>query len=59
MDKLIQQFGEQHGVGFVLVLGRIGPLFLLAPLFSSKMIPTRARVIAAVARGVGLAPPAD
>jgi flagellar biosynthetic protein FliR len=56
MNALIQKFGEQHGVGFVLVLARVGPLFLLAPLFSSKMIPTRARVIAAVAIAIGLSP---
>jgi flagellar biosynthesis protein FliR len=56
MNALIQQFGEQHGVGFVLTLARIGPLFLLAPLFSSKMIPARARVIAAVAIAIGLSP---
>jgi flagellar biosynthesis protein FliR len=54
--KLLSAFGEQQVAGFVLVLGRISPLFLLAPLFSSKMLPTRARSIVAVALAVGIAP---
>ena len=41
---------------YVLVLCRIGPLFLLAPVFSSRMIPARAKLIAAVAITVALAP---
>ena len=40
----------------MLVLGRISPLFLLAPLFSSRLIPVRARAIAAVGLAVGMAP---
>ena len=38
------------------MLARIGPLFVVAPLFSSKMIPVRARGVAAVALAVGLSP---
>jgi flagellar biosynthesis protein FliR len=49
-------FGEQEVVGFFLVLGRVSPLFLLAPLFSSKLVPARARSIVAVALAVGIAP---
>ena len=56
MNGLIEQFGEQHTAGFVLTLGRIGPLFVLAPLFSSKLIPTRAKMIVAMALAVGLYP---
>jgi flagellar biosynthetic protein FliR len=56
VNRLIEQFGEQHTAGFVLTLGRIGPLFVLAPLFSSKLIPTRAKVIVAMALAVGLYP---
>jgi flagellar biosynthetic protein FliR len=55
-DELIAQFGEQQVAGFLLVLGRIGPLFLLAPLFSSRMMPARAKSVAAVALAVGIAP---
>ena len=56
MNRLIEQFGEQHTAGFVLTLGRIGPLFVIAPLFSSKLIPTRAKMIVALALAVGLYP---
>jgi flagellar biosynthetic protein FliR len=38
------------------VLARIGPLFVVAPLFSSRMIPMRAKGVAAVALAVGLSP---
>jgi flagellar biosynthetic protein FliR len=54
VNPLIQQIGEQHVVTFFLVLARISPLFIVAPLFSSKMIPLRARGIAAVALAVGM-----
>jgi flagellar biosynthetic protein FliR len=48
--------GEQQVVGFFAVLARISPLFVLAPLFSSKSIPTRVRGIVAVALAIGLTP---
>ena len=56
MDLLLQQFGEQSLVGFILVLARVSPLFVLAPLFSSRLIPARVRGIVAVALAVGLSP---
>ncbi|MEX2196732.1 MAG: flagellar biosynthetic protein FliR [Thermoleophilaceae bacterium] len=56
MNDLLAQFSESQVAGFLLVLARISPLFLLAPLFSSKMFPPRARGIAAVAITVGIAP---
>ncbi|MDP8943220.1 MAG: flagellar biosynthetic protein FliR [Actinomycetota bacterium] len=56
MNALLRQFSEQEVAGFMLVLGRVAPLFLLAPLFSARMFPARARGIAAVALAVGLAP---
>jgi flagellar biosynthesis protein FliR len=49
-------FGEEQVIGFFLVLGRVSPLFLLAPLFSSKLLPARARGIVAVALAIGIAP---
>jgi flagellar biosynthesis protein FliR len=55
-DQLLSAFGENQVAGFMLVLGRISPLFLLAPLFSSKMMPARAKSVAAVALAIGLAP---
>jgi flagellar biosynthetic protein FliR len=54
--QLISEFGEQRVLAFFLVLARITPLFLLAPLFSSKMVPARVRGIIAVALAVGLSP---
>jgi flagellar biosynthetic protein FliR len=42
VNQLLRQVGEQHVISFFLVLARIGPLFVVAPLFSSKMIPMRA-----------------
>ena len=56
MNALVEQFGEQQAVGFFLTLARIGPLFLIAPLFSSKMIPMRVRGVIAVALAIGLSP---
>jgi flagellar biosynthetic protein FliR len=56
VNGLLRQIGEQHVVGFFLVLARVGPLFVVAPLFSSKMFPARARGVAAVALAVGLSP---
>jgi flagellar biosynthetic protein FliR len=55
-NELLARFSEQQVAAFFLVLARISPLFLLAPLFSSKMIPPRVRSIIAVALAVGLMP---
>lgn len=55
-EALLAEFGEQQVLGFFLVLARISPLFLLAPLFSSKMLPGRARGIAAVGLTIGITP---
>lgn len=56
MNALLRQVSEQQLGGFILVLARVSPLFLLAPIFSSRMIPARARGVAAVAISFGLAP---
>jgi flagellar biosynthesis protein FliR len=53
---LITEFGEQRVLAFFLVLARLSPLFLLAPLFSSKMVPGRVRGILAVGLAIGLSP---
>jgi flagellar biosynthetic protein FliR len=55
-ERLLAQFGEQQVIGFFLVLARVSPLFLVAPLFSSKMIPARARSVIAVGLAIGIAP---
>jgi len=55
-DALLAHFTEQQVAAFFLVLTRIGPLFLLAPLFSSKSLPARARTVVALGITVGLTP---
>ncbi len=56
MNELLGQLGQNQLAGFLLVLARVGPLFVLAPIFSAKMIPARAKGIVAVALAIGLAP---
>jgi flagellar biosynthetic protein FliR len=56
VNELIARFGEQHVAAFFLVLARIGPLFVLAPLFSSKLVPARVRGIVAVGLAIGMTP---
>jgi flagellar biosynthetic protein FliR len=56
MTGVLPRLGESQLAGFFLVLARLSPLFVLAPLFSSHMIPPRARGIAAVALAIGLTP---
>ena len=56
MNTLLQQFSERQLVGFILVLARVSPMFVLAPIFSSRMVPARARGVLAVAISFGLAP---
>ena len=43
VNELIARFSEQQVAAFFLVLARVSPLFLLAPLFSSKQVPARAK----------------
>ena len=56
MNELLADFGTDQLVGFFLVLTRLVPLFLFAPLFSSKLVPMRVRGIVEVALAVGLSP---
>lgn len=55
-NQLLQQISETQVAAFILVLARIGPLFLLAPMFSSRLIPARVKGIIAVALAMGLSP---
>src|SRR5829696_4739654 len=55
-SELLARFSEQQVAGFFLVLARVSPLFLLAPLFSSKMIPGRARGVLALGLSIGILP---
>lgn len=56
MNHLLNQLADNDLVGFVLVLARVTPLFILAPLFSSAIIPPHVRGIIAVGISIGLAP---
>jgi flagellar biosynthesis protein FliR len=56
VNGLIQTVGANQAAGFILVLARITPLFVIAPIFSSRMMPARAKGVAAVALAVGMAP---
>ena len=56
MTVTIETLDRNTLVGFILVLARVSPLFLLAPPFSSSMVPMRARAIIAVGISIGLAP---
>jgi flagellar biosynthesis protein FliR len=55
-NEILARFSEQQVAGFFLVLARVSPLFILAPLFSSALIPGRGRAIVAIALTVGLLP---
>jgi flagellar biosynthesis protein FliR len=55
-ETLIAEFGEQRVLAFFLVLTRISPLFLLAPLFSSKLVPARVKTVLALGLAIGLSP---
>jgi flagellar biosynthesis protein FliR len=56
MNQVLSQLaGNQFG-GFILVLARVTPLFLLAPLFSSNLIPARVKGLIAVGISIGLTP---
>jgi flagellar biosynthetic protein FliR len=56
VNELLTTIGPSQLVGFLLVLTRLAPLFLFAPMFSSKMVPMRVRGIVAVALAIGLSP---
>jgi flagellar biosynthetic protein FliR len=56
VNALLRQLAGNELAGFILVLARVTPLFILAPLFSSSMIPPRVRGIIAVAIAIGLTP---
>jgi flagellar biosynthetic protein FliR len=55
-EDVLAHFSEEQTAGFILVLARVSPLFILAPLFSSSMIPARARGIIAVGLALGIYP---
>ena len=56
MAELLDKLAGNQLAGFILVLARVTPLFVIAPLFSSQMIPPRVKGIIAVGISIGLAP---
>lgn len=56
MNALLSHLAAGELAGFILVLARVSPLFVVAPLFSSRMVPPQVRGIIAVAISIGLAP---
>lgn len=56
MNELLRKLAAGELVGFILVLARVTPLFVIAPLFSSSLIPPRVRGIIAVGISIGLTP---
>jgi flagellar biosynthesis protein FliR len=56
MSELLSRLAGNELAGFILVLARVTPLFLIAPPFSSSIIPPRVRGIVAVGVAIGLAP---
>src|SRR5262249_41583253 len=55
-SQLLAAIGVRNVIGFFLVLARVAPLFLVAPLFSSRQVPARAKTIVALAFTLGLYP---
>lgn len=56
MTQLLSELAGNGLVGFILVLARVTPLFFIAPLFSSQIIPPHVRGLIAVGISIGLAP---
>ncbi|MGH2914744.1 MAG: flagellar biosynthetic protein FliR [Solirubrobacteraceae bacterium] len=56
LQSLVHAIGPDKVTGFFLVLARIAPLFVLAPVFSSAILPVKARSVVAVGLAVGLTP---
>ncbi len=56
MTKLLSELAGNELAGFILVLARVTPLFFIAPLFSSRVIPPHIRGLVAVGISIGLAP---
>ncbi len=56
VTELLRKLAGNELAGFILVLARVTPLFMLAPLFSSAVIPPRVESVIAVGISIGLTP---
>jgi flagellar biosynthetic protein FliR len=52
----LPEVAEAQLVAFLLVLARVGPLFLLAPVFSARPVPYQAKLVVAAALSFALVP---
>jgi flagellar biosynthetic protein FliR len=52
----LPEIATEELVAFILVLARVGGLFLLAPVFSARAVPAQARMVAALALAFALTP---
>ncbi|MEH3055275.1 MAG: flagellar biosynthetic protein FliR [Patulibacter minatonensis] len=59
LPQILQMLGIGDVLVFVAALARVAPLFIIAPLFSSKQLPTQVRAVAALALAMGLTPAAN
>ncbi len=59
LTPLLQQLGVPNMLVFLLALARVTPLFIFAPLFSSKQLTMQVRAVIAVALALGLTTAAD
>jgi flagellar biosynthetic protein FliR len=57
--RLLSAVSTQHVYAFFLVLARVSPLFVVAPVFSSSMLLPRVRSVLAVGIALGLTPLVD
>jgi flagellar biosynthetic protein FliR len=56
INEVVRRFSTQQLVGFILVLARVSPLFVFAPLFSAKMLGPQVRTVVALGLSIGLTP---
>ncbi len=58
-EQMLRALGVDNMLVFVGTLARISPLFIMAPLFSSRQIAPQIKAIVALALAMGLVPAAD
>lgn len=56
LSEALKLLGSSSVVSFLAVIARIGPLFLLAPIFSSRLIPVRIKVVLVIVIAFALGP---
>jgi flagellar biosynthetic protein FliR len=56
VEVQLPQIAAEQLVAFILVLTRVGGLFVLAPIFSARALPAQAKVVVATALALALTP---